>query len=36
MLLKARASKTITDAKGRTAFEHAVFGGNEEIINLLK
>ena len=35
-LLSHNADKTKLDSKGKTAFEYAVFSGNEEIINLLK
>jgi ankyrin repeat protein len=33
---KNNADKTIKDKNGKTAFEFAVFSGNEEIIKLLK
>jgi ankyrin repeat protein len=36
LLLQKNADKTKIDAKGKTAFEYAVFAGQEEIINLLK
>jgi len=36
LLLKHKADKTLKDKNGKTAFEFAVFSGNEEIINLLK
>ena len=36
LLLQKKADKTKIDAKGKTAFEYAVFSGQEEIINLLK
>ena len=35
-LVDNKANKTHKDKEGKTAFEHAVFAGNEEIINLLK
>jgi hypothetical protein len=36
LLLQKKADKALVDSKGKTAFEYAVFSGNEEIINLLK
>jgi ankyrin repeat protein len=36
LLLENKVDKTHKDKDGKTAFEHAVFSGNEEIINLLK
>ena len=36
VLLQNKADKTKIDKQGKTAFEYAVFSGNEEIINLLK
>lgn len=36
LLLENKVNKTHKDNEGKTAFEHAVFSGNEEIINLLK
>jgi ankyrin repeat protein len=36
LLLENNADKTHKDNDGKTAFEHAVFSGNSEIINLLK
>lgn len=35
-LIKAKASKEIKCKQNKTAFEYAVFSGNEDIINLLK
>jgi ankyrin repeat protein len=36
LLLKYTASKSMVDQDGKTAFEYAVFAGDETIINLLK
>jgi len=36
LLLENKVDKTHKDKSDKTAFEHAVFSGNEEIINLLK
>ncbi len=36
LLLLHNADKTKIDSNGKTAFEYAVFSGNDEIINLLK
>ena len=36
LLLENKANKLLLDKEGKTAFEYAVFAGNEEIINLLK
>jgi len=36
LLLENKVNKIHRDKEGKTAFEHAVFSGNEEIINLLK
>jgi ankyrin repeat protein len=36
LLLKYNASKSQLDTDGKTAFEYAVFSGDETIINLLK
>lgn len=36
LLLNHHADKTKLDDKGKTAFEYAVFSGNNELINLLR
>lgn len=36
LLLAKNADKTIVNKNGKTAFEYAAFGGDEQIINLLK
>jgi ankyrin repeat protein len=36
LLIQNKADKLHKDKEGKTAFEYAAFGGNEEIINILK
>ena len=36
LLIENKVDKNHKDLEGKTAFEYAVFSGNEEIINLLK